>query len=72
MGSRRENTGRGLTRLLATQPVSEGLHKTEDPVVRHVLHRDNRCLLGAVASLATSDKFQQLGVAGITGYSGQV
>jgi hypothetical protein len=70
MGCCGEYTGRGLTRLLATQPVSEGLHKREDPVVRHVLHRDNRCLLGAVASL-TTDKFQQLGVAGIKCYSGQ-
>jgi hypothetical protein len=33
MGSWRENTGRGLTRLLATQPVSEGLHKRGKPVV---------------------------------------
>jgi len=46
MGCRRENTGRGLTRLRAAPPVSEGWHKTEDPEVRQVLHRDNRCLLG--------------------------
>lgn len=50
MGCRRENTGRGFTRLRAAPPVSEGWHKREDPVVRHVLHRANRCLKGLLGS----------------------
>ena len=49
----RENTGRGLTRLLTTPPVSEGWHKREGPVVRHTFHRDNRCLTGLLVSSST-------------------
>jgi hypothetical protein len=33
MGCRREYTGRGLTSLRATPPVSEGWHKRGKPVV---------------------------------------
>lgn len=50
MGFRREYIGLRCTPERAAQPVSEGLHKITETVVRQIRGRSNRCLLGAIAS----------------------